>query len=149
MAVPDTLEEFRYFYAAFIAGLASDDIAVTLGVTPHGADSESISMVMPLTDALSQASGMFSATALFGAADITGTLLALQAIEEGDGFPLAVQSHINFLANSKASPAIVTASFLRRGSALSVVEAVVTDADEKRLAQATFTYAIRDRKIGR
>lgn len=64
--------------SAFEASLAFDDIAVTLGLEPQGADGDSISMSMPLTGALAQASGMFSATALFGAADITGTLLVLQ-----------------------------------------------------------------------
>lgn len=149
MAIPATLDEFRSFLATFAASRAFDDIAVTLGVDAQGADGESISMSMPLTDALAQVNGMFSATALFGAADITATLLALQAFDGRDGFPLAVQSNLNFLSNSQASPAVATASFLRRGNTLSVVETVVTDAEGKRLAQATFTYAVKARKLGR
>lgn len=149
MTIPATLDELRGFLTKFATSIAFDDIAVTLGMEPHGADGESISMAMPLTGALAQANGMFSATALFGAADITGTLLALQALQEGSGFPLAVQSNLNFLSNSKASPAVATASFLRQGSTLSVVEAVVADAEEKPLVQATFTYAVKVRKLGR
>lgn len=149
MAIPATLDDFRDFLTTFAASRAFDDIAVTLGVEPQGADGESISMSMPLTGALAQANGMFSATALFGVADITGTLLALQALEERDGFPLAVQSNVNFLSNSQASPAVATASFLRRGSTLSVVETVVADAEGKRLVQSTFTYAVKARKLGR
>lgn len=35
-------------------------------------------MSMKLTEAIAQANGMFSAAALSGAADVTGTFLALQ-----------------------------------------------------------------------
>lgn len=76
-------------------------------------------------------------------------MTVLQALEGSGQFPLAVQSNINFISNSRASPAVATADFLRRGSTISVVEATVADAEGKLLVQATFTYAIKERKLGR
>lgn len=126
-----------------------DDIAVTLGLVPHAADGETISLRMPLTDALAQANGMFSAAALFGAADITGTFLAMQAYTESGHFPLAVQSNQHYLANSRAEFAVATARMVRSGGNVAVVEVVVDDAQHKPLMRATFTYVLAARIPGR
>jgi uncharacterized protein (TIGR00369 family) len=149
MPAPATLDEFQSFLDSFTARLGFDDIVATLGLKPHAADGESLSMSIELTDAIAQASGMFSATALFGAADITGTLLAMQSYAGTGQFPLAVQSNINFMSNSKASPAVATARILRGGSTVAVAEVSVADADGKELVHSTFTYAIKDRAIGK
>lgn len=148
MALPETLDEFRAHLAAFNSLRGFDDIATTLGLEPHSVEPTGISMSMPLTDALAQANGMFSAAALFGAADITGTLLVMQAYAETGQFPLAVQSNMNFLSNSKASPAVATARILRGGASVAVVEASVADATGQVLVQSTFTYIIKDRALG-
>lgn len=149
MPAPKTLEEFREFMTTFEAKRGFDDIAVTLGMSPHAADGESISMSMELTGPLAQANGMFSAAALFGAADITGTLMAMQSYAGTGQFPLAVQSSLNFMSNSKASPAIATARILRGGSTVAVMEVTVADTEGKQLLHSTFTYAIKDRSLGR
>lgn len=47
-------------------------------LVPQLCDRDSISMSMKLTEAIAQANGMFSAAVLSGAADVTGTFLALQ-----------------------------------------------------------------------
>lgn len=149
MALPATLEEFTAFVEKFTATRGFDDIAATLGLEPHAVDGDSISMSMPLTEPLSQANGMFSAAALFGAADITGTFLALQAYAGTGQFPLAIQSNLNFLSNSTSSPAVATARVLRGGGSVAVAEVVVRDADGKDLVHATFTYVIKERKLGK
>ena len=149
MAIPQTLDEFSEFYTAFTKRRGFDDIAATLDLQPAAADGESISMTMLLRDSIAQANGMFSAAALFGAADITGTLLAMQAYADSDQFPLAVQSSMNFMANSKAAPATATARILRGGSTMAVAEVSVTDSAEKQLVHSTFTYVIKERRLGK
>ena len=149
MPAPATLEEFQSFLDRFEAKRGFDDIAVTLGLEPHAADGKTLSMRMELTEALAQANGMFSAAALFGAADITGTLLAMQSYAGTGQFPLAVQSNVNFMSNSKSSPAVATARILRGGSTVALAEVSVADADGKELVHSTFTYAIKERQLGR
>ena len=149
MALPATLEEFAAYVDKFTAQRGFDDIAATLGLEPHAVDADSISMSMPLTEPLSQANGMFSAAALFGAADITGTFLAMQAYAGTGQFPLAVQSNLNFMSNSKSSPAVATARVLRGGGSVAVAEVVVRDADGKDLVHSTFTYVIKKRQLGK
>ncbi|MGJ9404477.1 PaaI family thioesterase [Arthrobacter sp. KK5.5] len=149
MAHPADLDEFTVYVDKFTARLGFDDIVATLGLKPHAVDSDSISMSMQLTEPLSQATGMFSAAALFGAADITGTFLAMQAYAGTGQFPLAVQSNLNFMSNSKASPAIATARILRGGGSVAVAEVAVRDADGKELVHSTFTYVIKERNVGK
>lgn len=149
MAISRSLEELSTYVGTFAARRGFDDIAATLGLEPHTADGASISLRMPLTDAIAQANGMFSAAALFGAADIAGTFLAMQAYAEAGQFPLAVQSNQNFLSNSKAPYAIATARVLRGGGKVAVVEASVDDAAGKKLMHATFTYVLSDHTLGR
>ena len=149
MALPATLEDFAAYVDKFTAQRGFDDIAATLGLEPHAVDGDSISMSMPLTAPLSQANGMFSAAALFGAADITGTFLAMQAYAGTGQFPLAVQSSLNFMSNSKASPAVATARILRGGGSVAVAEVVVRDANGKDLVHSSFTYVIKERALGK
>lgn len=137
------------FFEDFTQQKGFDDIVHTLGLAPHAVDAGTISMRLPLADAISQANGMYSAAALFGAADVTGTLLAMHRYGGDSQFPLAVQSNMNFLSNSTVPFAVATASILRRGGLVVVVEANVNDAEGKHLLQATFTYVLRDRRIGR
>jgi len=149
MAIPSDKQQFQEFFDNFMERLGFDDIVVTLGLTPHDADGESVSMSIPLTNQVAQANGMFSATALFGAADITGTLLSMQAYAASGQFPLAVQSSQNFMSNSKAAPAVATARILRGGNSVSVAEVMVRDETGKDLMHATFTYILKQRKLGR
>lgn len=149
MAISADLAEFTAFFDAFTARRGFDDIAATLGLAPHDADGQTVSMRMPLTDAIAQANGMFSAAAMFGAADITGTLLAMQAYEGSDRFPLAVQSSQVYLSNSKAEYAVATARLLRAGGTVAFVEVEVADATGKPLMRASFTYVAAERKLGR
>ncbi|MFI7583448.1 PaaI family thioesterase [Kocuria sp. M1N1S27] len=143
MAVPGTLEEFQRRWEEFCAGLTHEEIVDTLGLVPYAVSEDSLSFAMPLVDRLRQAGGMFSATALFGAADITGTYLALQFLSEEGKFPLAIQASTNFLANTTQGTAVATARLLRAGRTVTVAQVSVTDTAGKHLAEATFTYALK------
>lgn len=149
MSHPQSIEEFKAFVEKFESRRGFDDIAVTLGMQPHAVTTDSISMTMPLTEPMAQANGMFSAASLFGAADIAGTFLAMMTYADQGGFPLAVQSSLNFMSNSKASPAVATARILRGGASVAVAEVSVADADGKGLVHSTFTYVIKDRTLGK
>ena len=149
MAIPATLEEFTAVWDGFRSRLGFEDITFTLGLRPHAVTADSMSFSMPLTDQLAQANGMFSAAALFGAADITGTFLAMQVFADQGQFPLAVQSNINFMTNSKSAPAVATARILRGGSSVVVAEVSVADADGKELVHSTFTYVLKERRLGK
>lgn len=149
MALPSSLTELTTRWDTFRDEVGFEDITYTLRMTPHALTENSMSFSMPLCDELSQASGMFAAAALFGAADITGTFLAMQAYAEAGQFPLAMQSNVNFMSNSRSGPAIATARILRGGSSVVVVEVQVADADAKALVHSTFTYLLKARPLGR
>lgn len=139
MPVPASLEEFVIRWDAFRAGIGFEEITDTLGIEPHACDGASLAMRMPLAARLRQAGGMFAATALFGAADITGTFLAMQVVEPGR-FPLAVQSNLHFIDNSRVGPALATARIVRAGRTIVVASVDVADAGGRMLATSTFTY---------
>lgn len=149
MAISPSLNDLTRYVDAFTKRRGFDDIAATLGLEPCAADGESISLRLPLRDPIAQANGMFSAAALFGAADIAGTFLAMQAYAESEQFPLAVQSSQNYLSNSKESYAVARARILRGGGKVAVVEVSVTDAADRPLMHATFTYVLSSRALGR
>ena len=149
MGYPATLDEFTTVWNKFEQQRGFDDIATTLGLAPHAVTSDTMSMSFKLTPGLSQANGMYAAAALFGAADITGTFMAMQAFADKGQFPLAVQSNLNFMSNSKAAQAIATARILRGGGSLAVLEVSVADDTGKELVHATFTYILKERKLGK
>lgn len=149
MAIPANPQELQAYVGKFLDRLGFDDIVTTLGLVAHDADGESISLRMDLREPIAQANGMFSAAALFGAADITGTFLAMAAYAESGQFPLAVQSNQNFMSNSKADYAVATARILRGGGSVAVAEVSVADAEGKALMHSTFTYVIKERTLGK
>ncbi|MGH3653579.1 PaaI family thioesterase [Glutamicibacter sp.] len=149
MAIPNSVEELGALVDKFLSRLGFDDIVTTLGLVPHAADGKSISLRMPLKDPLAQANGMFSAAAQFGAADIAGTFLAMAAYADSGQFPLAVQSNQNYMSNSKADYAVATARILRGGGSVAVTEVTVADSEGKELMHSTFTYVIKERKVGK
>lgn len=119
-----------------------DDIAITLGLEPVDGDAEQVRVRMPLRKEVSQPAGMFAAPALFGLADITGTFLAMAQVEKGK-FPLAVQSSINVVANTKQGYANATARLVKSGRTLIVTQTDVTDDQGSLLAAITTTYVVR------
>lgn len=119
-----------------------DDIAITLGLEPVDGDAEQVRVRMPRRKEVSQPAGMFAAPALFGLADITGTFLAMAQVEKGK-FPLAVQSSINVVANTKQGYANATARLVKSGRTLIVTQTDVTDDQGSLLAAITTTYVVR------
>lgn len=149
MPISPTLDDFSADFTGFLDRLGFDDVVTTLGLVPHAADGESLSLRLPLRDTIAQASGMFSAAALFGAADIVGTFVAMQSYADSGKFPLAVQSNQNFLGNSRAEYAVARGSLLQAGGNVAVAEVEIDDAAGKRLMRATFTYMLSERRVGR
>ena len=149
MALPATLTEFTTRWDTFRDSVGFQDISYTLQLAPYAVTEDSMSFSMPLCEGLSQANGMFAAASLFGAADIAGTFLAMQAYAGAGQFPLAVQSNTNFMSNSKSGPAVATARILRGGASVVVAEVQVADADGKALVHTTFTYVLKERRLGK
>ena len=139
MQMPTSIQQFQESWDSFRATIGFEEISDTLGLVPHSCGENTMSMSMELAPHLRQAGGMFSATALFGAADLTGTFLAMQATRLGS-FPLAVQSNLNFLSNSLEGPVIATAQLLRVGGSTIVASVEVSDRQGKLLVASTFTY---------
>ena len=144
MTMPTSIQQFQESWDAFRATIGFEEISDTLGLVPHNCGENVMSMSMELAPHLRQAGGMFSATALFGAADLTGTFLAMQVARPGS-FPLAVQSNLNFLSNSFAGPVVATARLLRAGRSTTVASIEVADAPGKLLVASTFTYLSKAR----
>lgn len=119
-----------------------DDVAITLGLEPVDGDAETVRLRMPLRKEVSQPAGMFSAPALFGLADIAGSFLAMEQVEEGR-FPLAVQSSINVVSNTKQGYAHAIARIVKSGRTLIVTQTDVTDDGGALLASITTTYVVR------
>ncbi|GGL80665.1 PaaI family thioesterase [Glutamicibacter protophormiae] len=149
MAIPTSAEELQTYMNKFLDRLGFEDIVSTLGLRAHQADGQSISLRMDLKESLAQANGMYSAAALFGAADIAGTFLAMAAYAGSGQFPLAVQSNQNFMTNSKSEYAVATAKILRGGGSVAVAEVTVADDSGKALMHSTFTYVLKERKLGK
>jgi uncharacterized protein (TIGR00369 family) len=119
--------------------LNTEDIAVTLGITPVSGSSEAVVLRLQLRPAISQPGGMFSAASLFGLADIAGTFLAMEQLLP-EKFPLAVQSNVHLLGNTRQGTAEATARLLKAGRTLIVTDTTVTSLDGQLLASVQTTY---------
>ncbi|MEZ2188577.1 PaaI family thioesterase [Corynebacterium sp. CCM 9204] len=129
-------EQWERFYAKV------DDVAVTLKLYPVSGDKEHVTVGMPLHKAITQPAGMFSAPALFGLADITGTWLAMQQVEPGV-FPLAVSSSVNVVSNTREGDAVATAEIVRAGRTVIVTDTTVrSSVDDSVLAKVVTTYTV-------
>lgn len=117
-----------------------DDIAATLGLYPISGDAQHVSIGMPLRPCVTQPQGLYSAPALFGAADVAGTWLAKLNCADGI-FPLAVQSSVNLLTNGAFPEVVARAELVRAGRTLVVTTTRVT-AEDVLLATVTTTYIV-------
>lgn len=134
------LEQWEAFYQKV------DDVAITLKLYPISGDKDHVTVGMPLHKEITQPAGMFSAPALFGLADITGTWLAMQQVPKGV-FPLAVGSSINVMSNKKSGDAIATARIVRAGRTVIVTDTeVVSSEDNSILAKVVTTYTVPAQK---
>lgn len=118
------------------------DVMQTLRLYPISGDKEHVKIGMPLHQAIMQPGGMFSAPALFGLADLTGTWHAMQLAPEGV-VPLAVSVAGNVVANKNEGDAIATSSVVRAGRTMIVNEIEIhSSLDNAILAKFTFTYFV-------
>ena len=92
---------------------------------------------------------MFAAASLFGAADIAGTFLAMESYADAGQFPLAVQSNVNFMSNSKRARRLPPHASCAAASSVVVAEVQVADAHAKALVHTTFTYVLKERRLGK
>jgi uncharacterized protein (TIGR00369 family) len=116
-----------------------EDLAATLGLVPVAGDNRHVRLRMPLRREISQPGGMFSAAALYGLADVCGTFLAMEQLPEGK-FPLAIQSSLNAVRNTKQGSATATSTLVSSGRTLIVTETKVCDDDGGLLATVITTY---------
>lgn len=119
------------------------DVQATLQLYPISGSEEEVRLGMPLTQAISQPAGMFSAPALFGLADLSATWLAMQNVPKGV-FPLAVASSINVLSNRKEGDAISVSRIVRAGRSIIVTDTeIFSSVDDALLAKVSCTYSVQ------
>lgn len=118
------------------------DICQTLQLYPIEGSKEVVKLGMPLSTAVQQPAGMFSAPSLFGLADLSGTWLAMQHVPKG-AFPLAVASSVNVLTNRKEGDAISTSRIVRAGRTVIVTDTEIhSSVDNALLAKVSCTYVV-------
>lgn len=122
------------------------DVKETLQLYPIEGNTEVVKLGMPLTQAVSQPAGMFSAPALFGLADLSATWLAMQQVPKGV-FPLAVASNINVVSNVNSGDAISTSRIVRAGRTIIVTDTEIhSEETGKLLAKVGCTYSLPPQK---
>ncbi len=132
------IERWNEFYEGV------NDVAATLALYPVSGTPEEVVVGMPLRREVTQPAGMYSAPAMFGLADVTGTWLAMLNVAE-DVFPLAVQSSINVVSNTKSGDVTATATIVRAGRTLIVTDTKVCDEHGKLLTNVVTTYVVTQR----
>lgn len=137
---PETDDAFILKWESFYSRV--DDVAITLGLQPLAGNREMVRCFMPLTKAITQPAGMYSAPALFGLADISATFLAMEQVPEGGGFPLCVQSSLNVVSNSRSPRAVSTSTVIKTGRTLTVTDTKIHDNEGKLLAVVVATFVI-------
>ena len=133
----DDYNDFHERFRALLAGRS--DMAVTLGIEPVAGDAKQVVLQMPWRPEIAQPTGVFSAAALFGLADIAGTFLALQHVR-GSGFPLAMTSTVHLLGNTSEGSAEATASLMKAGRTVIRTDTVVRSLTGDLLASVQTTY---------
>lgn len=131
-------EFLAHWNAVLVAG---EDMALTLGLMPLSGDPGGVTVTMPLTPAIRQPAGMFSAAALFGLADVGGTTLA-RYHAPADTFPLNVQSSISLVGNTNTGNATSRSTLVSAGRRLIVTTTEVTDDTGRLLAKVDATFLV-------
>lgn len=132
-------EEFLAHWNAVL--VAGEDMALTLGLEPLSGDPSLVRVRMALTPAIRQPAGMFSAAALFGLADVSGTTLA-RYHAPADMFPLAVQSSISLVSNATTGSATSRSTLVSAGRRLIVTTTDVVDDSGRLLTKVDATYLL-------
>lgn len=92
---------------------------------------------------VSQPAGLFSAAALYGLADVSGTFLAMRN-SPSDKFPCAINTTINLLANTDRGSAVSTSTLIKAGGTLIVTNTVIHDGAHRALCAVIGTFCCAD-----
>ncbi|HVL02550.1 MAG TPA: PaaI family thioesterase [Dongiaceae bacterium] len=98
---------------------------------------------MPIQPGILNPFGTVHAGATLWFADVTATVLALGSVnasENMQGFPLAINLNASLVGNSKSGTFIANAVFVKKGRSLSIVRTTVTTADGKLIAEITTSH---------
>ena len=106
---------------------------------------EKVTSVMPIQPGIRNPFGGVNAGAMLWFADVTASILILGGAEpyEGmKGFPLAISLSANFLSNQKEGSFRAVASFVKKGTTVSVVRTVIYGEAERVIAYITTTHVL-------
>ena len=106
---------------------------------------EKVTSVMPIQPGIRNPFGVVQAGAMLWFADVIASILVLGGAEPSEGmkgFPLAISLNANFLSNQKEGSFRAVASFVKRGSAVSVVRTVIYGEAERVIADVTTTHVL-------
>ncbi|RJQ77959.1 MAG: PaaI family thioesterase [Desulfobacteraceae bacterium] len=98
---------------------------------------------MPVQEGILNPFGVVQAGALLWLADVTASVLVLEAQpadDRGEGFPLAIDLHTCLFGNQRDGAIRAEARFVRQGRRVSVVRTRILGKDSKLLAEVTSTH---------
>jgi 1,4-dihydroxy-2-naphthoyl-CoA hydrolase len=104
---------------------------------------DKVTSVMPIQPGIRNPFGVVHAGAMLWFADVTATILVLGGAEPSEdmkGFPLAVSLNANFLSNQKEGSFRAVASFVKKGTTVSVVRTVIYGEAERVIADVTTSH---------
>ena len=103
---------------------------------------EQVVSKMPITKGVLNPFGVVNAGAIIWFADATASLLLLDSnpVEGMSGFPLAININTNLMGNASSGTFIATATYIKKGNTVSVVNTIVKDLDGKTMADITSNH---------
>lgn len=123
--------------------LATDRYQGAIDFTITERSAERVVAEMPVGAGVLNPFGTVHAGAMLWLADVTATVMALEATEvhpDGRGFPLALTLNANLLANQGDGVVRAEARFVRKGRRVSVVRTTVTGTDGRLLVDMTTSH---------
>jgi len=106
---------------------------------------EKVTSVMRIQPGIRSPFGVVHAGAMLWLADVMATILVLGGAEPSEGmkgFPLAISLDACFLSNQREGSFRAVASFVKKGTAVSVVRTVIYGEVERVIADVTTTHVL-------
>ncbi len=104
---------------------------------------EEVVAEMPIEKGVLNPFGVVNTGAIIWFADVTASVLLLESgnIEEGmKGFPLAININANLTGNASNGKFIAKSTYLKKGRTVSVVRTIITNLEEKIIADVTTNH---------
>lgn len=104
---------------------------------------EEVVAEMPIEKGILNPFGVVNAGAIIWFADVAASVLLLESVnlEEGmKGFPLAININANLTGNASTGKFIAKSTYLKKGRTVSVVRTMVTNLEEKIIADVTTNH---------